>query len=303
MRKNDDLAAWRLFFRIVETGSISKVANEANVQPSSISRRLTMLEKDIGFQLLRRTTRTITLTEIGTRAYKHMKLLFDDMDELIGNLADDAQNLSGNIRLSASISLGEFVLVKWLTSFQKEYPNINIDLVLENRYVDLLKEGIDLSFRIGPMTDEQVVAKRVGNVPFVMCASPEYLAKTSTPSHPNDLLKHQNILYSGFVNKKSVSFVQNEEIISLDLSSSFQVNNLTAIYQATLDGAGIHLLCPLWQCIENIKNGSLIEVLPSWEIPAAPVHIVRLPGRHTPRRVTALIDWITMQWHKTPGLE
>ncbi len=199
MRKNDDLAAWRLFFRVAELRSISKTARECAVEPSSVSRRLSALERRLGAQLLTRATRSLHLTDAGERAYVRMRALVEEMDALGSELGEQGRSLSGHLRITAAVPLGERLLTPWVAAFQSEHPAVTAELLLSDRPTDLLADRIDLAIRIGPVADERLVARRIGEMPLVMCASPAYLAAHGRPRKPADLAVHRGLLYTRLV--------------------------------------------------------------------------------------------------------
>ena len=297
MRKNDDLAAWRIFFRVVELGSISKAASEANVEPSSVSRRISTLESRVGAQLLTRTARAITLTDAGSQAYEKIRVLIGELDSATDELQLEHTELSGLIRLSAPISLGDHdVLVQWLAEFQKQNPQVEIELMLSNAYVDLLESNIDLAIRIGALKDERLIARSLGDMHAIMCASPDYLTEHGTPTHPSELTEHRKVIYTGMMARGKISLTRGDERIDIDATGHMRINHLNAIHRAVLAGAGIHLIAPLWHCMDDLKAGRLVKILPDWQLPASPVHLMRLPRRHTPKRVKVLSDFLVARW-------
>lgn len=297
MRKNDDLAAWRIFFRVIELGSISKAANEANVEPSSISRRLSSLEQRVGTQLLNRSSRSVTLTKAGTHAYEKIRLLVDEIDHATDALVLEPSTLPELIRLAAPISLGDHdVLLRWLTDFQIRHPAIQIELKLSNSFVDLLEENIDLAIRVGTLKDERLIARPLGEMRAIICASPHYLQQYGTPQHPSDLLNHRQVIYTGMMARGKITLTRGEEQFSLIPQGHMRINHLNAIHRAVLAGAGIHLIAPLWHCVDDLQTGRLIQILPEWRLPSSPVHLMRRPHRHTPQRVQALSDWLHSHW-------
>lgn len=304
MRKNDDLAAWRLFFRVAELGSISKAAAEIAVEPSSVSRRLSALERRIGAQLLTRATRSLHLTDAGARAYERMRGLVEEMDAVGAELGEHGQALSGHLRITAAVPLGERLLTPWLAAFQREHPAVTAELILSDRPTDLLADRIDLAIRIGPLAAERLVARRIGEMPMVMCASPAYLAAHGHPRKPADLAAHRGLLYTKLVEGEDRLFLEKGgRRVRLELPLPLRINNIAAVHRAALDGAGINPVAPLWLCGEDLRAGRLVRLLPDWAHPPAPAHAVRLPARHTPRRIEAIIDWIAQRWKETPGLD
>lgn len=302
MRKNDDLTAWRIFIRVIETASITKTATEWNVEPSSISRRISALEQSLGVQLLLRTTRQLAPTNAGLRAYEHIRPLMEQFDAMAGHLSNDSAHLSGKIRFSAPVALGEFLLVPWLAEFMALYPEIEIELDLVNQTVDLLGTAIDVALRIGALIDDKVIATPLGFIPSIACASPAYLAQHDAPSHPDDLAQHRLVLYSGLAARGFIHLSKNDEVAQVPYHGALKINNLTALSQAAKSGMGIHLLAPLFQCLPDIDNGQLVQVLPDWQFAHAPVHIVRLPKRNTPQRIMVLIEFIQQKWQTTKGV-
>ena len=297
MRKNDDLAAWRIFFRVIELGSISKAADEANVEPSSISRRLSALEHRVGVQLLNRSSRSIKLTEAGAHAYDKIHPLINEIDHATDALVLEPSTLSGLIRLAAPVSLGDHdILLQWLTDFQILHPDIQIELKLSNSFVDLLEENIDLAIRVGSLKDERLIARPLGEMHAIMCASPHYLEQHGTPQHPSELLNHRQVIYTGMMARGKVTLTRGEEQFSLVPQGHMRINHLNAIHRAVLAGAGIHLIAPLWHCVDDLQTGRLIQILPDWHLPSSSNHLMRLPHRHTPQRVQALSDWLHSHW-------
>ena len=299
MRKNDDLAAWRLFFRVIELGSITKAADEANIEPSSVSRRLSTLEAKIGSQLLTRTARSIKLTAAGSQAYDKILPLIQELDGETENLVSEKYHLSGFIRLSAPVSFGDHDgLVHWLAAFQKQYPKVVIELLLSNAYMDLLENNIGLAIRVGNLAEERLIAHKLGILSSILCASPEYLAQYGIPKHPEDLKNHRKIIYTGAISKGYLSLSKDKEDYQVELVGQMRINHLNAIYRATLAGVGIHLMAPLWHCKEDLKSGRLVQILPEWSLPNLTVHLLRLPQRHTPQRILVLSQWLQKSWQE-----
>ena len=297
MRKNNDLAAWRLFFRVVDLGSISKAANEAGVEPSSVSRRITQLEAQVGVQLLVRSSRALYLTHAGQQAYERIESLIHELDSVTEDLSSEKIQLSGLIRLSAPVSFGDHdILVNWLTQFQQTHPQVVIELLLSNAFIDLREQGVDLAIRVGSLMNDRLIARPLGQLNSIMCASPEYVRQHGIPRHPNELLHHRKLIYTGRMVQDKISLYHEQEVFDLIPDGVLRINHLNAIHRATLAGAGIHIVAPRWHCTEDLVSGRLIQVLPDWHLPSSDVFLVRQPIRHTPQRVRALHDFLVEQW-------
>lgn len=300
MRNYNDLASWRIFFRVIETGSIQKTADEYGVEPSSISRRVSTLEQSTGLQLLLRTTRQLKATDVGLQAYQQLLPLVAQFDTVVQNLGIESAHLSGKVRISAPVALGEFILIQWLAELQEIHPALEFDLELSNRHVDLLGDGIDLALRLGQLQDDKVIATPLGTIASVSCAAPHYLERYGTPIHPHDLTKHRLILYSGLAGRGTIDFRRANETISVAYQGSLQTNNLTALSQAAIAGMGIHLLNPLFQCADDLAQGRLVQILHEWHTFEVPVHIVRLLKKTTPARVLIVMEHLKQRWIQAP---
>ncbi|MCC8365215.1 LysR family transcriptional regulator [Xenorhabdus sp. PB61.4] len=298
---NHDLALWQLFFRIAEKGSLIKAAKDLRLDPSVASRRLAALEQQLKVQLINRSTRKLSLTEAGKLAYFRMLPLLNEIDNTLSDISGNA--LSGIIKITAPVSFGEHYVTQWLTVFQHKNPDIIFDIVLSDSCLDLRQEGIDLAIRIGELPDSTLIAKKLGNISGVLCASPKYLAKYGTPMYPQDLTKHKSIIYSLHQNihPTNLQLSRNELIERVELFGSFYLNNVGAIYQAVCDGAGIHA-GPKWLFNNAIKDRILIQLLPDWTLPSLPVHLLRVQNNYVLNRILILSDWITECWKQVENI-
>ncbi|MDE9541601.1 LysR family transcriptional regulator [Xenorhabdus bovienii] len=294
---NYDLALWHLFFRIVERGSLTKAAKDLQVDSSVVSRRLAALEHQLKVQLINRSTRKLSLTEAGILAYEQMRPLLDEMDSILGDISNNS--LVGKIKITAPVNFGERYVTQWLVSFQRKNPDIKFDLVLSDSCLDLRQEGIDLAIRIGELLASTLIAKKLGNISGVLCASPEYLAEHGTPVYPQNLTDHKSIIYSLHQNAHPtrLQLSRNNLTEQVELSGHFYLNNVGAIYQAVCHGAGIHA-GPAWLFNDAIRNGTLVRLLPDWDLPILPVNILRVQSHYIPSRISALSDWIVACWNE-----
>ncbi|MFJ4153737.1 LysR substrate-binding domain-containing protein [Pseudomonas sp. NPDC089752] len=294
---NDDISLWRLFFRIVERGSLTKAADDFDLEPSSVSRRIAALEKRLNVRLLNRTTRQVTLSEAGSRAYEQMRPLIDEMEGVIADLDGGSPQIAGAIRMTAPVNFGERHLVPWLTAFQQLHPQVIIDLVLSDSRLDLSGEAIDLALRVGELPVSDLVARKIGDMPNVLCASRSYVQAHGRPARPQELIGHRAILYSlgQERHRTRLRLSRNGKEVCVELHGVFYLNNAGAILEAVRQGAGIHP-GPRWLFEEGIRCGELVELLPEWGLVGLPVHLVRLNNRYEAKRVRALGDWIEKCW-------
>ncbi|MDX7991293.1 LysR family transcriptional regulator [Xenorhabdus littoralis] len=298
---NHDLTLWHLFFRIVERGSLTKAAKDLHLDPSVASRRLAILEHQLKVQLINRSTRKLSLTAAGTVAYEQMRPLLDEMDSVLGDISN--KSLAGKIKITAPVNFGERYVTQWLTLFQHQNPDITFDLVLSDQCLDLRQEGIDLAIRIGELPASTLIAKNLGNMSGVLCASPEYLLRHGTPEHPQDLNYHKSVIYSLHQNASltRLQLSRDHVVEHAELSGNFYLNNVGAIYQAVCRGVGIHA-GPAWLFNEAILNKKLVRLLPDWQLPTLPVHLLRMKSHYVPSRISALIEWIVLCWKESEEL-
>lgn len=295
MRKENDLESWRLLFRIAEVGSVTRVAEELGIEPSSVSRRLSALEKSLGCDLLQRSPRAISLSATGLAAVEQLRPLLMQWDGVVSQLAQDSQSATGEIRVSAATGTGQELLTPIIVRFQQAHPDINIELVLSERPADLTRDNVDVVFRYGPIEDEALVARRMDTVDFVVCASPDYLSRHGTPSHPDELAEHTVLLYGGSRRPPTTHLYSGKHCAEIVCHSPLRLNNVLAIREAAIAGAGIALDLPLHSCSDALRQGRLVRVLPEWSPPARDAYAVRLASRHPPRRLSIFLDWIARE--------
>ncbi|WP_305810476.1 LysR family transcriptional regulator [Photobacterium leiognathi] len=248
-----------LYFNcVVETGSISEASRVFDVQPSSISRQLVVLEQELGVRLLNKTTRNVGLTEAGYKYYEFSQRIVAEFDEAKRAVNDLQDNPKGKLKVSMTVGFGENVVMPLIPEFINLYPNINIELELTERVVDLVEENIDIAIRSGRLPDSTMIAKRLAYNNFLLCSSPQYLNKNGTPNCPEDLIHHQCIRYS-YSRWKNWFLMENERI-KLTINDAIAVNSVNGQKQLLLNHAGLALM-PLWAIKKELEEGSLVQVL------------------------------------------
>ncbi|MGR5149221.1 LysR substrate-binding domain-containing protein [Photobacterium alginatilyticum] len=244
---------------VVETGSISEASRVFDVQPSSISRQIATLEQELGVRLLNRTTRNLGLTEAGQRYYDYSQRIVAELDEAKRAVNDLQQSPKGRLRVSMTVGFGESVILPLIPDFLAMYPDIDVDLELTERVVDLVEENTDVAIRSGRLPDSTMIAKKLLANNFLLCASPEYLAKRGTPDSPQSLSNHQCIRY-GYAGWREW-YLMEAPIKRLDIGSAITVNTVNGQKQLLLSHAGLALM-PLWAVQQELHRGELINVLP-----------------------------------------
>ncbi|RLA18456.1 MAG: LysR family transcriptional regulator, partial [Gammaproteobacteria bacterium] len=192
----DVMHSMAVFRRVVEAKSFSAVARETNMSQSTVSKHIASLEERLDTKLLNRSTRSLKLTEAGKEYYQHCIRILNDFQEAEASVGKGKIDPTGTLRISTSAAFGRTYILPYLDEFLSTYPDIKIDLIFGDKYTDLVKEGIDLAIRIGPLEDSSLIAKKIGSSPRVVVASPEYLVNHGRPKKPADLVKHDCLFHS-----------------------------------------------------------------------------------------------------------
>ena len=251
-----------LYFNcVVETGSISAASRVFDVQPSSISRQLSVLEEELGVRLLNKTTRNTGLTEAGRKYYEYSQRIVSEFDEAKRVVNDLQEKPKGKLKISMTVGFGESIVLPLISKFMMLYPNIDMELELTERVVDLVEENIDIAIRSGRLSDSSMIAKRLAFNNFLLCASPQYLANNGIPHHPEDLAEHQCIRYS--YARWQDWFLMAETKTKLIINNAISVNSVNGQKQLVLNNTGLALM-PLWAIKSELANGSLKQVMQTY---------------------------------------
>jgi DNA-binding transcriptional LysR family regulator len=249
------------FNSVVETGSISETSRIFDVQPSSVSRQLVVLEQELGVRLLNKNTRKTSLTEAGHKYYEYSQRIVSEFDEA-KRVVNDLQVVpKGKLNLSMTVGFGESVILPLVSKFMLLYPNIDITLELTERVVDLVEENVDVAIRSGRLPDSTMIAKQLTLNNFLICASPHYLISHGTPLCPTDLKDHQCIQYN--YSRWKDWFLMAKEKTKLSLNKRISVNSVNGQKQLVLNNAGLALI-PLWAVNDELEEGTLIQVMPEY---------------------------------------
>jgi DNA-binding transcriptional LysR family regulator len=276
-----DLNSLALFAKVVEAGSFSEAARRLKMPISTVSRRIAELEDQLGVRLLERSTRNLRLTELGAEVLEHAVRsaeLNEAVESVVSNRLSD---VSGTLKLSAPPSVSDTLLTPLVNAFQASYPNVRVQILVTERLVDLIAEGVDLAFRLGTLKDSCLVARRVLTYRHQLVASPSYLKTCKPPREPRDLLDHRLLTFSHWKPENSWTFVHkngmNKE--TLTFQPHFSMNDYTGLAPALAAGAGIGELPPVVQP-GLIREGRLVEVIPDWRFRTYDLSLVQVGNRH-----------------------
>jgi LysR family transcriptional regulator, regulator for bpeEF and oprC len=290
----DQILSMRVFTRVVEAGTFTKAAESLSLPKGTVTKQIQHLEGRLRVKLLNRTTRRVTVTPDGAAYYERTIRLLNDLDDIEASMTNAQANPSGRLRVDVGSSVASLVIIPALPTFYQRFPDIQLDLGVSDRPVDLISENVDCVIRGGELIEQSLVARRIGNLQFVTVASPEYLKRHGTPAHPNELEdgKHTTINYFSARTGRHFSheFVKGNETIELPGRYKLSVNESTAHMAAALAGLGV-TQSTMFMAAPHLANGALVQVLPDWTRPALPIHVVYPPNRHLSAKVRAFVDW------------
>jgi DNA-binding transcriptional LysR family regulator len=288
----DRVAAVALFIRIVETGSFSKAAAEFGITQPTATKAVAAMEARLGARLLHRTTRGVSPTEVGALYYDRCKSIAHEI-EAADNLATLMQSgVGGTLRVSTSVAFGRRVLVPLALRYMHEHPQVAVDLAFEDRYVNLVEQGVDLAVRMGRLADSSLGARYLGTNPWLMVAAPTYLKARGTPRRATDLTEHACLVYSSVQgdDRWTLTSPQGREA-SVPVAGPLRSNNLSALLAAARAGFGLAIL-PHYVARDSLADGSVVPVMEDHGLPAQEVHAVFPSPKLVPSKVTSFIGFL-----------
>ena len=291
----DRLSAMRAFRAVADSGSFSAAGRSLGRSKAVISKLVSDLEAHLGARLLNRTTRRVSLTEVGRGYHSRCVQLLADLDELEGIARDAQAEPRGNLRVAGPQTFGELYLVPALYDFAALHPGISVDLTLTDRFVDLIEDRFDLAIRIADLPDSTLVARRLADMRLILCAAPAYLAEHGTPRVPQDLARHQCIVDTNFRQPWQWPFESNGERITVRVAGRFAVNSARAACELAVAGAGIALE-PDFVADTHIAAGRLHPLLTAYSTPPRGIFAVYPHRRHVSLRLRVLIDFLAERY-------
>jgi DNA-binding transcriptional LysR family regulator len=290
----DQLQAIRVFARVVEAGTFTKAADSMNMPKATVTKLIQSLEAHLRVKLLNRTTRRVTVTADGAAYYERTSRLLTELDEIDSSISNAQVTLKGRIRVDVVASVACQVVIPALCGFQKRYPDIQVDLGVDDRIVDLVADNVDCVIRGGDIIDESMVARRLGTCEFMTCATPAYVEHRGLPAHPREI-ENGHLLVGYFVagSARIVPLNFNKEGVRIEMSGPYRVavNDSNAKLTAGLAGLGI-FQSARFSVAEHLAKGELVQVLPDWNCDSIPVHVVYPPNRHLSAKVRVFVEWM-----------
>ncbi len=285
----DRLTAMRALVRLVELGTFSAVADDLRVKQSTVSKWVAALEEEVGVQLLTRTTRSVRVTEAGEQFYERAKEILAAYEDATARLQTRAPELQGSLRVSLPVVFGTLYIVPWLPKFMKAHPKVELNLIFDDRYANLMEEELDVVIRVGATVDSTLKARTLGQSRRRVVAAREYLEANGRPETPEALVDHQVLRHSSALRSEPWIFKREGSQIRVPVRARLYANNSQALVAAAASGLGVALLAD-WLVDPYIEAGKLTPLLEDVQPPPAPIQALMAPGRVSHPRVRAFVD-------------
>jgi LysR family transcriptional regulator for bpeEF and oprC len=299
----DRLQAMQVFTRVVDTNSFTRAAETLDMPRASVTTIIQNLEAFLGVRLMHRTTRRLSLTPDGAAYYERCVRILADVEETEASFQLGNRKPHGKLRIDMPGSIGRLLVIPSLCEFHTRYPDIDLQLGLTDRPVDLLQEGVDCVVRVGALQDSSLVARRIGLFEVVSCASPEYLQRHGTPKTIEDLENHRAVNYFSSRTGRVIdwAFMVDDKEVEVKMKSLVSVNDADAYVTCGLEGFG--LIQPAYFMVRpQLNSGQLVEVLPDLKPLPMPISVVYPHSRHLSSKVRAFVDWIAEVFDRCPLL-
>ncbi|MEI7291033.1 LysR family transcriptional regulator [Paraburkholderia tropica] len=296
----DRLTSLGVFVAAVEEGSFAAAARRFGLSPAMAGKHVTAIEAQLNARLLQRTTRRLSLTETGQAYYERSKQILEAFDEANREASDTQRTARGVLRVAAPVTFGAMHLGSVTAQYLEDHPQVNIEVLLGDRYVDLLDAGIDVAIRIGRLDDPGVVTRRIAPCRMLMCASPAYLDRYGAPRTPQDLRKAQRLCFSEAVSAGDWTvFDSKDRAHVIDGPCRLAANNTQMLLSAALAGAGI-AYGPTFVFGEHLRAGRLIQVLPTYRTTELIIQAVYPSARSIPLKVRRFVDYLATAFGDMP---
>ncbi len=288
------------FVQVVHAGTLSAAAEQMNVAKSAVSRRLKELETHLGVELFHRTTRKLHLTDTGSAFYQQSTRILEDLIEAEQATSQAHTTLQGQLRVALPSSFGQMHMGAAINEFLQQHPKVHFDLDFNDRQLDLIEEGFDLAIRIADLPDSSLIARRLAPVRHVVCASPEYLSRYSTPQNPDALINHHCLLFNLLQDQKSWHFEDTDgRTISAKVTPYLKAGSGEYLRDAAVAGMGITYL-PTFIVYRELQQGSLVPVLSDYTHTSINAYAIYPQTRHLSQRVRRFVDFLLERFKGEP---
>jgi DNA-binding transcriptional LysR family regulator len=289
-----------VFIAVNDAGSFAKAGRRLRMSPPAVTRAISALEDRLGARLFQRTTRRLAITDVGTRFLESARRILDDLGaaerEALGAMA----TARGHLTVTASVTLGRSLLAPVARQFLAEYPEVTLSVLLLDRITNLVEEGIDAAFRIGPLPDSTLVARKLGSVHRILVASPDYLSRNGTPALPSDLTRHAMIAFTGLMPNREWRYLDGRSGKAVSFVPRLEINDAVSAIAAAEAGEGITVALS-YMVADKIRQGRLVPILTHVTPPPVPVHLVLPQSRLLAPKLRAFVDFTTPRLKRDLG--
>lgn len=296
----DRFVALQTFVSVYEAGSFSAAAQRLKIGQPAVSKTVAQLEKHLGVLLFLRSTRSLTPTEAGEQFYQHAQRALEELDEAESAARGARARLSGRLRICAAVTFARLHIVPHLNMFLDQYPELDIDVMLDDRNIDLLEEGIDVALRMGELADSGMSARKLGRGRRMVVATPSYLARQGEPATPGALAAHRAIVYGRSGGGATWTFRQGADEVAVTLSGRVVINAAEGVRAAVLSDLGLAISSE-WMFAPELKAGTVTSVLNDWQLPPIDLWAVYPAGRLASAKARAFVDFVESLIASTPG--
>ena len=287
----DKITSMRVFSAVAKNGSFSEAAKKLSISKAMASKHVQNLENSLGVRLFNRTTRKLNLTEVGNAYYDKVDVILAEIDETELAISQLNSEPKGKLKIMAQPSFGAFHLSRALSLYLKKYPDVTTEIELTNRMPDLVEDGIDLAFHVGELDDSMFVARKIASARRVVCASPYYLKQNGTPQTPDDLARHNCLIYSPRTPLVEWEFIDQGDKLKIKISGDIQCNDGDALRIAAIQNCGIAQL-PTYMVGLDIQSGRLNALLEEYEPEKLPVYAIHNHRKYLSAKIKTFIDFI-----------
>lgn len=284
-----ELSALTALVKVVQAGSFTRAAVAMHTQKAHLSRVITNLERELGVRLLERTTRSLSLTEVGREIFERAVGILgavEDAERVAQRMLAEPR---GVLKLTCGVEFGMIAVSRWIDAYLQRYPQVSVEADFTGRVIDIVHEGFDLAIRVGELPDSRLAARRLGALHYGLYASPNYLARRGSPRSPDDLPQHDLLVFTAGSHRVGWRLAQGSESRRIEAPARLRINNSFAIRDAAIQGLGIAQL-PVVVANVALASTELTRVLPEWHPPAVPVHALFPSNRYVTPKVRAFID-------------
>ncbi len=288
----DRFDAMRAFVQVLDSGSFTQAARQLNLHKATLSQQIQQLEARLGVRLLTRTTRSVQPTAEGLRFQAQANTILAQLEQAESGLRKGSAAAAGHLRVDVPVAVGRLVLVPEIRSFLDRHPLITLELGCTDRVVDLVRQGVDCALRGGVLPDCGLAARHVGDLRFVLCAAPRYIEERGLPRAPDEMSHHVRVGYLGAATGRlaPLRLGRDGASVTIDLPSRLTMTDSATVLSAGLDGLGLVQLAE-FVAAHHLASGALVRVLPGWDCPPLPMHLVTTSARKRTARVQAFMDW------------